>query len=225
MSRASEHHRPLVSGIRIQSGKDETRRGVRSIWSVGAGTLTGLATRNSDGKRMLVTNMHVMAGKGANGAIRNPSGDEEMYQGLRTRDNKVGSLPTWDSENPAWLPIPTEQGQTLAADVAMCELEDDVAASFILHDHPNHSSRKIIAGTVEPTKGMTLTMLGAATGEHTVTVKDVSLKDDFGGVDFEGVVRLQSSGATSDGDSGAPCFYEVERACTSWPASYSLIAS
>ncbi len=158
---------------------------------------------------MLVTNMHVMAGKGANGAIQNPSGDEEMYQGSLTRNDKVGSLPSWDPENPAWLPVPTKQGQTLAADVAMCELEDGVAANFILHDHPNHGNRRIIAGTREPTKGMTLKMLGAATGEHTVTVQAVGLEDDFLGIEFEGVIRLHSSGATADGDSGAPCFYEV----------------
>ena len=121
----------------------------------------------------------------------------------------MGSLPTWDSENPAWLPVPTKQGQTLAADVAMCELEDGVAANFILHDHPNHGNRRIIAGTREPTEGMTLKMLGARTGEHTVTVQEVGLPEDFGGVDFEGVVKLTASGATSDGDSGAPCFYEV----------------
>ena len=82
MSKASEYHRPLVSGIRIQSGKDETRRGVRSIWSVGAGTLTGLATRNSDGMKLLVTNMHVMAGKGTNKHNPEPFGRRGDVPGI-----------------------------------------------------------------------------------------------------------------------------------------------
>ena len=203
MTWTGQHHRPLLSGIRIQSGTE----GKYAIGLDGAGTLTGLATRNSDGRKMLVTNLHVLAGKGANSTLQNPSGNEEMYQESLTRDKKVGSLPSWDPEYPAWLPF--VHGETSVADVAMCELEDGVDADFILHDHPSHSSRKIIAGTVEPTEGMTLTMLGAATGEHTVTVQAVGLPDDFGGVDFEGVIRLHSSGATADGDSGAPCFYEV----------------
>ena len=98
-------------------------------------------------------------------------------------------------------------------------------ADFILHDHPNHSSRKIIAGTKEPTEGMTLKMLGAATGEHTVTVQEVGIEEEFGGVDFEGVIKLNSSGATADGDSGAPCFYEVREgvyqlACIVFANSY-----
>ena len=59
-------------------------------------------------------------------------------------------------------------------DVAMCELEDDVTAEFILHDAPNHSDRKIIAGVVEPTENMELTMLGASTGEKTATVIDIN---------------------------------------------------
>ena len=70
---------------------------------------------------MLVTNMHVMAGKGANSTLRDPSGDEEMYQGPRTRDNKVGgSLPPWNAESPAWLPkVSRAREETSVADVAM----------------------------------------------------------------------------------------------------------
>ena len=38
---------------------------------------------------MLVTNMHVMAGKGDNDEYQEPSGDEEMYQDLLNPDEKV----------------------------------------------------------------------------------------------------------------------------------------
>ena len=56
MTWTGQHHRPLWSGLRIQSGT----QGKYAIGREGAGTLTGLATRKSDGKKMLVTNMHVM---------------------------------------------------------------------------------------------------------------------------------------------------------------------
>ncbi len=61
------YHRPLVSGIGIVSA----RRVNNQLQTITIGTLTGLATRNSDGKKMLVTNSHVMTG-----AIQtNPSGN------------------------------------------------------------------------------------------------------------------------------------------------------
>ena len=50
MGVANTRHRPLMAGIGVSD-------------SVGTqGTLTGLATRRSDGKRVLVTCLHVMAG-------------------------------------------------------------------------------------------------------------------------------------------------------------------
>ena len=48
MSELTTFHRPLLGGVQVESAV--------------FGTLTGLATRRSDGKRVLVTNLHVMAG-------------------------------------------------------------------------------------------------------------------------------------------------------------------
>ena len=173
MTRTRDEHRPLVSGIHVKSGIYEIRRGVHAVWSVGAGTLTGLATRNSDGKKVLVTNLHVMAGRSDSGGYQNPSGDEEMYQGLLNPPDKVGS-------NLVWEPLSFTEDNVV--DVAMCELEDDVAAEFAMHDdqhndpeYPNHSFRKIIAGVKEPTKNMELTLLGGRTGERTATVTDINV--------------------------------------------------
>ena len=56
MTRTEDNHRPLLSGLRITN-----RIGATILRYAGAGTLTGLATRK-DGKKVLVTNMHVMAG-------------------------------------------------------------------------------------------------------------------------------------------------------------------
>lgn len=52
MGKTDKEHRPLVSGILIRSGKTENN----TLREIEFGTLTGLATRNSDGKKVLVTN-------------------------------------------------------------------------------------------------------------------------------------------------------------------------
>ena len=182
MGATSAYHRPLVSGIRVVNVKrDEDER----ILSSGAGTLTGLATRDSDGKKVLVTNLHVITGS----IQRNPSSGEEMYQELVDTTKKVGTLPDWDEDNPAWVPI--VNGQDNIADIAMCELDENVDAEFTLHDHPNHSSRKIIEGVVEPVDDddnpMTLTMMGGRGGESTVTVKEVNQTEDVDDSTFTGL--------------------------------------
>ena len=63
MGETNTRHRPLVSGIRVVSGIkvatfDEDGELQEEIQYAGGGTLAGLATRNSDGKRVLVTKGH-----------------------------------------------------------------------------------------------------------------------------------------------------------------------
>ena len=76
MCETHELHRPLQSGIKITSRTG----GPLSMTYVGGGSLGTLATRY-DGRKVLVTNAHVMAGLGANDVIRNPTGNEMMFQG------------------------------------------------------------------------------------------------------------------------------------------------
>ena len=187
MGVTNAYHRPLVSGIRIKSA----RREGNGLQPIGGGTLTGLATRNSDGKKLLVANLHIMAGLGDNYQFQEPSGGEEMYQESVTANKKVGTLPAWDPDNPAWVPI--VDGQDNVADVAICELDDNVTAEFTLHDHPTHTDRKIIEGVVEPTEDMTLTMLGATGGKGTVTIYEVGDEEEFGGTIFTGLTVLDCS--------------------------------
>ena len=195
MGITSDSHTPLLSGIRIQS-----RTGTTNPQFAGAGTLTGLAIRHSDRKKMLVTCLHVMAGTD-DGNYRSPSGNEEMYQGRGLADDKVGS-------NLVWEPL-SSTGEN-RVDVAMCELEDEVAAEFTLHDSPDHTSRKIIAGALEPTERMELTLLGASTGEKTATVTRINQSEEnIGGLDFTGVMLLSCSRPLAKGDSGSPCLYRV----------------
>ena len=202
MGATSAYHRPLVSGIRVVNVKRDENEG---ILSSGVGTLTGLATRNSDGRKVLVTNLHVITGR----IQRNPSGGEEMYQELVNATKKVGTVPAWNADNPAWVPI--VNGQDNIADVAICELDEGVDAEFILHDDPNHSSRTIIAGVKEPTVGMTLTMMGASGGEGTVTVKEVNETEDVDERKFTGLTILDCIWRpVQNGDSGSACLYKVK---------------
>ncbi len=193
MGRTTEYHRPLVSGIGVVSA----RRVNNQLQTITIGTLTGLATRNSDGKKMLVTNSHVMTGD----IQTNPSGNEEMYQDSVTQNNKVGSIRRW-------VRILDKQRENIA-DVAMCELDSNVDADFTLHDSP-HSSRQIIAGVEEPIKNMELTMLGLVGGEGTVKVLEVDDMEEIGGRKFTGLIELDCSQRPGNvGDSGAPCLFKV----------------
>ena len=200
----STFHRPLVSGIEIQSGKEVDGQ----LQYTDSGTLTGLATRNSNDTKVLVTCLHVMTGI----VQTNPSGGEGMYQETVHPDKKVGSLPAWDSNNPAWVPIAS--GQDNIADVAVCEIEEEVDAVFTLHDHPHPSGRTIIQGVVEPVEDdedpMELTMMGAIGGESTVTVEEVDQTETVNGRTFTGLTILDCSRRpVQGGDSGAACLSSV----------------
>ena len=223
MGETSDHHRPLTSGIRIQSAR--TVGGQTE--HIDSGTLTGPATRNSDGKKVLVTCLHVVTGR----IGTNPSGGEELYQEdarphivsgswaqyVPDPDKKVGRLPAWDPLNRAWVPI--EEDAENVADIAMCELLVDpntgrpVDAEFTLHD-AIHSGRKIIEGVVEPvddaSNPMELTVFGAAGAEGTVTVSAVDQERTINGYSFKGVTILDSPRRPIwPGDSGAACLYKV----------------
>lgn len=207
MGATNAYHRPLRSGIEIRSGK---RVGGRLQSIGGGGTLTGLATRNSDGQKVLVTNLHVMTGS----VQTNPSGVEEMHQEAVAANKKVGSIPAWDPDNPAWVPILAGDNQSNVADVAYCELDENVDVNFTLHDHPTHTSRQIIEGVVEPVDDdknpMKLTMLGAVGGEGTVTVDEVNDTEVVNGRRFTGLTILDTSKRpVQPGDSGAACLSKV----------------
>ena len=90
----------------------------------------------------------------------------------------------------------------------MCELLPGVDAKFALHNHPDHDMRPVLAGVMEPTVDMELTVLGAGNGEGTVTVKQIDQTRLVDGVRFTGVTILDSSQRPIlPGDSGAPCLF------------------
>ena len=94
MGQTNTEHETLVAGIRIESKEDVGG----TFRNYGGGTLTGLATRNADNKKVLVTNLHVMTGptKGSacqqgvdmnrtNVLISSVSADEVLQQDQRIR--------------------------------------------------------------------------------------------------------------------------------------------
>ena len=184
MGEINDRHRPLMAGIKIASSENR-------------GTLTGLATRDSDGKRVLVTNLHIVKL-----SWLRPNGSEEVYQLDVSNPNRVGRLLSWVDVDP--------EGDNIA-DVAVCKLLPGVDAEFALHNHPDHDMRAVVAGVKEPMKGMELTMLGSTNGEGTVTVKEVNQRRLVDGVCFTGVTILDSSQRpTLGGDSGSPCLWKED---------------
>ncbi len=114
MGELHERHSTLLAGIKVASSAD-----------VLPGTLTGLATRNADGKRVLVTCRHVMAAHD----VINPTGDEVMYHiDKNDAEHRVGKILNWvevrDSPNP-------REGPTNTADLAIVELDPCVEASVL----------------------------------------------------------------------------------------------
>ena len=209
MTETNKRHRPLVSGIKIQSVKR-----VAGNLDTDAGTLTGVATRIGDNQRVLVTNHHVMSGS----VLTNITGAEEMYQAdfdpqtiyVVSSSNKVGT---------SVRAVDIDATDPNEVDVAYCEMDSNLTVDFSLHADPHNSSRKIHAGVKAPEAKLNLKMLGATNGEGQVSIMRTGLTMDIdtevNGVIhtrcFEDVIILDASRRhILDGDSGAPYLYYEE---------------
>ena len=216
------YQRPLDSGLGIYSARTlDERTDDERLQQITNGTLTCLATRESDKKRVLLTCLHVMTG-----GIVNPLGGEEMYQGGHESTQKVG-----DSMDH----IEFVNGDN-RADAAVCELLDGVDASVMLppptadtSDTDSQSGstssdpepvepvkRMIVPGVTDPfvpvsdDEFMTLTLFGSRTGESTARVLEVNTTHRVGGRDFVNVVELDRDVPAIRGDSGSACLALVE---------------
>ena len=92
MGTPDTQHDELVAGLRIKSGK-RTGAFYTETPRSGGGTLTGIATDLTTRRKVLVTNLHVMTGKSANGGYVTPAGTEQMYHPTVDTDgtNLVGN--------------------------------------------------------------------------------------------------------------------------------------
>ena len=173
------------------------------------GTLTGLATRRSDGKRVLATNLHVMS-PNILGRRPVPVGNEEMHQPnyLGRASRKVGRLAGRRYSVDPML------------DIAVCELEPGIPETeltFKIHS-PDHNLGVILPGVREPERGMDLTVVGASGGIGKVKIMKVNARVPSDIMDPTGsFITINETGVTIldvterpvlIGDSGAPCLYE-----------------
>ncbi len=85
-------HSELVSGIWIASGRIKHGSPDR----IGRGTLTGIALDLSSHRKVLVTNLHVMAGAQPKGDYKVPDGWEQIYQPDIPGDRLVGVRPDYE---------------------------------------------------------------------------------------------------------------------------------
>ncbi len=207
MGLVNSKHRPMLSGVGINSRGPLPGLAPGDRRDLGSGTFTGVATRRSDGKQMLVTNLHVLAGadRVPNSNIefyRNVSGHEEMYQGGLSAAYRVGI-------NPTGVDLDLRLNGYNEVDVAMCEATYDSVAAPRLHG-AGHTARYIARGTVTPRVGMQLVLLGRETGEANVIVREVGVAHTLNKLSFTGAVVLNTeTKKITPGDSGAPCFFKV----------------
>ncbi len=216
MGERTGYHRPLMAGIAIKGREPDEQ-----------GTLTGIATRISNGVRqkVLVTCLHVLAG----GRLTiEPQSGLELYQLTHgSQSHKVGV-------NPQWVPIHTtlnEGGEALPnyADVAFAELADginDSDTSFKFHgtEADDHDGGIIVPGVREPAVGDEMKVVGAH-GTYRAIVGEVGKSRDFGdsgdihtigkywNIKGLAILNILEGGSLSTGDSGAACLYYDEDVC------------
>ena len=98
MPSVTANHRPLFSGLKVTSRRPAPpSEAPGETVGITSGTLTGVATRDSDGVQVLVTNLHVLAGKTTTVSVgkkakklKNAAGDESLYQGDIDEAHRVG---------------------------------------------------------------------------------------------------------------------------------------
>ena len=171
MGRPRSNHRPLRAGIAIMPSAGEDHRG----------TLGTIARRKSDLAKVIVTNVHVVSTHRNNYSV---NGTEAIYQGGTAEGNKVGQLYTETIngvEKKSWIQAVTRTGGTNPVDAAallvLSDPENRVETSFDVHfpnddedDHTHIDKRPIVSPTVDPTRVMQLTVVGAGGGQRDVTV-------------------------------------------------------
>ena len=206
MTEVNTHHNKLRSGIILETGS--TNEQGSDVVVTNRGTLSGLARRKSDGAKVLVTNLHIITGS----VEVNPEGGELVYHHQVHPDHLVGTVPVRTDADPSWSPIhPPGTGDPPVSnpvDAAYCLLNENVPAEFVLHDHPTHTERKVLSGTVEPMEGDELIILGSRHGERRATVTRTGFEGyTVDGRRFHNVVLLRipdDQPAFVRGESGSP---------------------
>ena len=142
MGLAKARHRPLRGGIQVipgdvkytKDGNIESISQVQTLQSEWVGTLSGLAIRNLDQVKVLVTNLHVLVGlSDPEGHYRNKTGREELFQGSLVEGDRVGGTVTGEIDLTG----------TNEIDAGYCPLQSGVLVNYTLHDHPDAQDNSV----------------------------------------------------------------------------------
>ena len=227
MGELTEKHRPIMAGIAIKRSGAASGPGAGDV--VTYGTLTAVARRKSDQKKVLVTNLHVVSKKGA-AEFHRLDGNESIYQFDATDANKVGTVYVENNKN-SWLSTDPSDAKTTIADLAALLVKDagtdtEISTYLGVHSHDStgaHALRPIVQPVKEPEVNLGLTYIGARAGAGQVTVADPSTPFGYDeqAVDKETGLPITVSFSYSNlvhidrrthrgftGDSGAPLLWE-----------------
>ena len=165
----TSNHRPLRAGIAIMPSDGEEHRG----------TLGAVARRKSDLAKVLVTAVHVVSTHRNNYTV---NGTESIYQGGTAEGDKVGQLfrhTVNGVEKKSWAEGDNSNNYPIDAAALALPTGADIEAltSFNVHfpndDDDNHThieKRPIVGPAVDPTSGMHLIAVGAASGYREMEV-------------------------------------------------------
>ncbi len=212
-------HLPLLSGVQIgASGIDGT---IRQRIQHSIGTLTGLATLNSDRrKKVLVTNQHVAAGEGPGtytGRYRLPPEGTQIHQPALPEDETTPVAADVVGANIRAID-PDADNFLDAAALDLYEVNTPAGtktADYLIHDPTHgaagggHRERKIRFGVVEPWVAspgepgvQNLLLVGTRVGETTATTSLLNQTKTILAKEFNNIVELRTTSLIRRGDSG-----------------------
>ena len=198
MGQHRDHHRPLSGGLLCLCKRDIDPPTI----SPEAGTLGAVATKNGTNKKVLVTNLHVVAGVDiVNGKkrLRNLRGGEEMYQNsIHNETHKIGINPQ---------PVKLSLDEENEVDACYLELINEVCyepASFGLHSHPH--GKKRIVGSADAVYGDTVEIWSMRKeGVYSGSVISTAFSGETDGYRFRNLILVQHPDVSRPfvGDSGS----------------------
>ena len=211
MGSPNQYHDEIMSGLivmpaRARANDDAPLVPVVNSDDIG-GTLSAIAKRRRDGVLVAVTCRHIVSGS----ISSDPTGGEEFYHERLLPGKKIGKVPPYDANVPAWKPV-VSSPNTNKTDTAYAEIDQGVVANFNLHGHAGsstivHTPRRIESGAYTSLVDDELILLGRKHGERTVTVENTSFESQNGNTKFADVILGRITGRVFEmGESGAPVF-------------------
>ena len=222
----TEKHCTLMAGIAIK--RSGAGAGLGTPSRPNYGTLTAVARRKGDLKKVLVTNLHVVSNAGISD-YHTMTGTESVYHLEVSDANKVGTVYVKNEKN-SWLSVGPDGATSIDLAALLVENageESEIDTYLGVHKHgvsdAIHDLRPIVQPVKEPEDEDFLTFIGATSDMGMVRVEDAStmFQYDAPGVDKETGLAIDVPYAYNNvvyinrsehpgyrGDSGAPLLWE-----------------